>query len=163
MDVKQWSEVVDLAAKLVSLVGIPIGVVLFFLSKRRERLDREYGTYNALDDKYIEYLMLCIEHPDLDLYYVPMRGGAAALDPRQEIQQLALFEILMSQMERAYLMYFGQPRGFRSLQWRGWSAYIDKWLERPVFAQLLAGIDMNQYDADFTLYLQGKLKDLEGA
>lgn len=156
MDIKHWSDLIELASHVVSLVGIPIAVALFFLEKRRERLDREYGTYNALDDKYIEYLKLCLQYPELNLYYVPMRLQPAALDPTQEIQRLALFEILVSQMERAYLMYFGQPKGFRSEQWRGWSVYIDKWMKRPDFGQLLGSIDSDQYDAAFVDYLTSR-------
>ena len=71
--------VFEILANIATLLGVPIAIWLFANEKRRERLDREYGTYDALDEKticscissrskWIDYIQLCLEYPDIDLY-----------------------------------------------------------------------------------------------
>ena len=57
----EQNEVLGAWASVVQLIGIPVAIGVYGLNKRRERLDREYGTYHALDDKYIEYLKLAVK------------------------------------------------------------------------------------------------------
>ena len=63
---------ITIIAHIAAILGIPLALFLFYDEKRKERRDREYGTYNALDDKYIAFLQLCIEHPELNLYSTPL-------------------------------------------------------------------------------------------
>ena len=50
------------------ILGIPIVLVQYISSSRKERQDKEYETYNALDEKFIDYLKLCLDHPNLDIF-----------------------------------------------------------------------------------------------
>ena len=154
MTIKDWADVATFLSNVVGMVGIPVAIYIFFNEKKKERLDREYGTYNALDDKYVEYLALCIQHPELDLYYVPIGGTAPELSEEQKVKQLALFEVLLSQMERAFLMYSGHTSDFRREQWNGWDAYIKKWVKRANFGELLSKTDGQQFDHGFIAYLR---------
>lgn len=154
MTIKEWVDITTLLSNIVGIFGIPIAIYIFFNEKRKERLDREYGTYNALDDKYVEYLTLCIKNPELDLYYVPLSGKPRELTEEQKVKQFALFEILLSQMERAFLMYAGHTNEFRMEQWNGWEAYMKEWVKRPIFGKLLSGSDGHQFDKGFITYLR---------
>src|SRR5712692_9201601 len=98
------AQYLDYSVKLTQLIGIPVGIILYVLNKRRERIEREYGTYNALDERYIDYLKLCMGHPDLDVADTP-RENTGAMNADQQHRELVMFSILLSIMERAFLMY----------------------------------------------------------
>lgn len=55
-----FQDILLLLSTIVSILGIPIAILVFVNEKRKERRDREYGTYHALDEKYLEYLGLCM-------------------------------------------------------------------------------------------------------
>lgn len=152
-------EKLEIASLIVNLVGVPVAIVLYFLSKRQERIEREYGTYNSLDEKYIEYLKLCAENPDLDVFDLPAdaspppakpgEAGSAAL-PRKP---LIIFSVLLAILERAYLMYRDKSRAVQASQWKGWDGYIRDWATRPNFRQAWQAL-RGQYDADFEMYME---------
>ena len=48
----------QVAAHIVTILGLPLAIFLYYQEKKKGRRDREYGTYNALDDKYIQFLDL---------------------------------------------------------------------------------------------------------
>ena len=142
----------DVWTKVTQLIGIPVAIGVYYFNKRRERLDREYGTYNALDERYISYLELCLQHPDLDVADTP-KPNMPVLSTDQEHKQRILFTILVSIMERAFLMYSDKSDRIRSEQWDGWSDYIRDWCSRPNFANALPGIS-NQFDKRFCRELE---------
>lgn len=146
-----------LVANIATFLGIPLAIVLFYNEKRRERRDREYGTYNALDDKYDAFLQLCIEHPELNLYSTPL-GSIVTLTPNQRIQQLALFEVLVSLLERGFLMYKDQSTNIKQTQWVGWDSYIKNWCASEVFQELWYAVAAEEYDTDFVTYVSNYLK-----
>lgn len=145
----------DLILKLIQIVGIPVAIYLFFTNKERERRDREYGTYDALDDKYIEYLRLCLDNPDLDVADIP-QPQAAPLDAKQKHRELIMFSILISIMERAFLMYGDKATMIRTQQWEGWDAYARDWCQRDNFARALPLL-RSQFDVQFVTYLDSLL------
>ncbi|MBK7918423.1 MAG: hypothetical protein IPJ94_19630 [Chloroflexi bacterium] len=69
-------EVMELLAKIATILGIPLAIILS-LTKKAKRDVREYGTYDASADKYIDYLRLCMENPELDLYDIPLEKKIA--------------------------------------------------------------------------------------
>lgn len=144
---------VDFAVKFTQLVGIPVAIVLYGLNKRKERLDREYGTYDELDDKYIEYLKLCLDNTDLDVADTP-KGSPQELSPDQRHRERLLFSILIAIFERAYLMYRDKSGAIRDRQWNGWLGYMEDWCQRSNFREgwsILRG----QFDSDFLAFMDG--------
>jgi len=141
----------DIVLKLTQLIGIPVGIALYVINKRKEQLEREYGTYDALDNKYIDYLKLCLSHPDLDVADTP-RPGMAALTREQQHRELVIFSILISIMERAFLMYRDKSDQVRANQWSGWDAYIRDWSGRANFTAVLPALTP-QFDGSFVEYL----------
>src|ERR1700744_455726 len=63
-----YLEVID---KFVIILGLPIAFIQYFRTKKKEKRDREYGTYNALDEKYLEFQKLCLDHPYLNIFDIP--------------------------------------------------------------------------------------------
>ena len=121
------------------ILGIPLALRQHYRAVKKEQRDRELaqrdrelGTYNALDEKYIEYLRLCLKYPNLDVFDVP-HPSPAPLSPEDERLQIILFTILMSIFERAYLMYGDQGEEVKKRQWAGWESYIQGFCQRDNF------------------------------
>jgi hypothetical protein len=153
-------QILEMLSYLATILGIPIAILLYMNEKRKERLEREYGTYHALDEKYLEYLNLCIDNPDLDLYYLPL-DKRPKLTSEQKIRQYAMFEILVSLMERAFLMYRDQTTRIKKAQWEGWSAYIRDWCGRENFRSLWSILG-DQFDENFTNYVNARIQEASG-
>jgi hypothetical protein len=150
----QAKKLLDPIAALVTICGLPFAIAAFRQSTKKEQLDREYGTYNSLDEKYVEFLSLSINHPELDIFETPM-DRPPELSPSQIIQQLAGFNILFSIFERAYLMYKGERNEVRERQWAGWQDSIGRYTGRANFknAWKVCG---NGFDTDFQRFLQNQ-------
>ena len=140
----------EILTSLITIIGAPIAVFLYFKDKKKERLDREYGTYNALDDKYIDFLNLCLENVDLGIYDMNVNEN---LTKEQLIRRNILFEILICLFERAFLMYRNHDKLNKQQQWLGWNAYVEDWFKVKSFREVWAA-DMNsQYDLSFLNYM----------
>jgi hypothetical protein len=55
----------DLAQKIVFIVGIPIGIYNYIDGQQKDHRDRERATYEKLDDRYWDYIKLGISNPTL--------------------------------------------------------------------------------------------------
>ena len=152
-DLVEYSQVL---ANLATFLGFPIAVLVFAFALKAQRQDREFGTYDSLDDKYFDYLRVCVESPHLNLYYYPITQRP--LDEEEKIAQWALFEMLVSMMERAFLMHSGQRQKMRREQWEGWDAYCEYWSRDPRFQGLWRYLG-DQFDASFTRYMNAKIAD----
>lgn len=142
--------------KITQLIGIPVAIILYVINKQKERRDKDYGTYDTLDDKYIDYLTLCLEYPDLDVADTP-RANTGPLNETQQHCQLIMFSILVSIMERAYLMYLDRSYRVREQQWAGWEAYIEQWGLRDNFRNALPAL-ASGFDERFVGYLHSKIE-----
>lgn len=158
MTILQFFEFLSYVA---TALGIPIAIFAYLKAKSSERREREYETYHALDEKYLDYLQLCVENPKLDLYYLPLEQEVA-LSPDEKIQQYAMCEILIALLERAFLMYRDQATEIKKRQWDGWNAYMHDWAKRQNFRELWSELG-EQFDADFVRYMNSIIKRTLGA
>lgn len=154
-DFKWW---LDVVVACVTIVGAPIAITGFFVQKKREaeareteRLEREYGTYNTLDSKYIDYLNICLEFPKLDIFDVPLENYTPT--EAEKRQELIIFSILIAILERAYLMYVDKSAEIRKKQWTGWDEYAREWAKRRNF-QAAWDEQQGEFDGRFEKYLQ---------
>ncbi|MEK6479681.1 hypothetical protein WJR50_19215 [Catalinimonas sp. 4WD22] len=129
---QEYKLYLEIGALLVTLFGVPSAIYVYWQQKSKERKEREYGTYNALDDKYIDFLNLCLENHDLDIYHIAKKGKSE-YSPEQNARELIIFEILISLFERAFLMYRDQDSKIKKLQWEGWNRYMEDWMQRDNF------------------------------
>ncbi|MCI0701687.1 MAG: hypothetical protein L0241_11445 [Planctomycetia bacterium] len=149
---KEW---VEFIATIIVLIGVPVGLVRYFFAVWREQRDREYGTYDALDEQFIGYQKLCMDHPRLDISDVTT-PPPTPLTPEEQKQELIAFTILFSIFERAYLMYLDQSTAITKTQWDGWDKYIEEFCKRTNFrnAWTLSGAT---FDQRFEDYMRGQL------
>jgi hypothetical protein len=153
---------------LATLVSVAIGVVIFVQSQRREhelrdkeaareREQRITEAFNALDDKYIDYVKLCLQHPELDVFDTPLPAAdhppATAAQRRQEAM---MFAILLSVFERSYLMYRDKADPFKREQWAGWEQYMRNWLGRANFVAEYQRTKQ-EFDPAFVGFIDGLL------
>src|SRR4051794_17018043 len=102
----------------MSIAG-PLAVIAYLRAKQTERIDKEYKTYDELDNRFFEYQQLALQYYDLDILDVPNNDPSLAFDKKRK-QEMVAFAILFSLFERAYLMFSNQADTFRQRQWSGW-------------------------------------------
>ncbi|HEX8169039.1 MAG TPA: hypothetical protein VF824_00700 [Thermoanaerobaculia bacterium] len=144
-------DVLEALSYLTVVIGAPVALYQYRVKTRKEQSDREYGTYNALDEKYLEFLELCRQSPRLDVFDIP-DDAPAALTPEEQKQELIAFTMLISIFERAFLMYHDQEDSIRKRQWTGWLDYIRDYCERANFrhAWTYSG---DQFDTEFQAFM----------
>lgn len=125
----------EFATFIVTLLGVPTAIFIFTREQRLQREEKEYGTYDALDDKYIDLQQLCLEYSDLDIFDTPFEKPPE-LNESQQKQQEAILLIRISIFERAFLMYGRAPKQSKKDQWDGWDTDIKEWLERENFRKV---------------------------
>jgi len=148
-------EVLDLINKGVVILGLPLAYFQYFRAKKKERRDREYGTYNALDEKYLEFQKLCLDHPYLNIFDI-QDNSPSLLDAKQQKEELILFTMLFSIFERAYLLYSDQKSDIKKRQWIGWDLYIGSYCERGNFLQAWE-ISGDTFDTNFEKFMEEKI------
>ncbi len=147
----------DVITKIVIILGLPIAFIQYRITKRKEKRDREYGTYNALDEKYLEYQQLCLRYPYLNIFDIP-DTEPIKLNKEQEKEELILFTMLFSIFERAYLLYLDQRSDIKEKQWRGWDTYITSFCRRDNFVKSW-GISGSTFDTEFEKYMREKIRE----
>ena len=145
-------------SNIVVILGLPIAFIQFVRTKRKEQHDREYVTYDAIDDKYLEFQKLCLEHIDLDVWDFPEKTSKP-LDKRQEKQQLIIFTMLICLFERVYLLYSDQTTNIKQRQWAGWDNFIKRYCERENFLRAWEIIGVT-YDTDFESYMRATIHEV---
>ena len=125
----------EFATFIVTLLGVPTAIFIYTKEQRLQREEKEYGTYDALDDKYIDLQQLCLEYSELDIFDTPFEAPIELTEPQQK-QEEAILLIRISIFERAFLMYRRSPSKSKQDQWKGWDVEIKEWLERDNFRKV---------------------------
>ncbi len=133
MTILAWLEALSY---LVTIIGFPLAIAVFVLDRRRDRQTDEEEIYLRLSDEYADFMRLVIENADLRL-----RSPHPPVDLSEEQQErkLALFAILVSLFERAYVLVY-EERMSRQQQrlWQSWQDYMHEWCQREDFRAALA-------------------------
>lgn len=149
---------------LATLVSVGIAVVLFVQGQAHERDAREreavraremrvVDAYNALDDRYIDYVKLCLQHPELDVFDTPLQRDRPATAAEKRSESM-MFSMLLSVMERSFLMYRDQSDPFKKSQWAAWETYVKSWIGRGNFLEEWKR-SRTEFDRDFAAYMDG--------
>ena len=128
-DISQYLEILTF---IITILGFPAAIFIYLKEQKELRLEREYGTFDTLDEKYIEIQQLCLEHPELDVFDSAFTKPNK-LSEEQQKQEEAIFLIRISIFERAFLMYQRTASISRKDQWDGWKLEIEEWFSRDNF------------------------------
>ena len=154
-DVLQWLEALSY---LVTIIGLPLAIVVFVLDRRRDRQTDEEEIYLRLSDEYADFMRLVIENADLRLR---SPTPPTNLSEEQQERKLALFAILVSLFERAYVLVYEEHMSRQQQRlWQSWEDYMHEWSQRDDFRAALAPLLVGE-DPGFVATIQ-RIAEAEG-
>lgn len=120
---------------IVTIVGFPVAIFALIYEKQKERKLLEQQSYLTANDKYIEFLNLCLSNPDLDIFDISIKEQNEYLkeDKKSIDRELISFSILISIWERAFLFYQTRLTEKSRQEWLGWESYISDYCKRDNF------------------------------
>jgi thioesterase domain-containing protein len=144
-------EIMELLSYVVTVVGLPLAILTFVLEQRKERQNEEEEIFQRLSDEYREFLKLVLDNADLHLLRKDARRQE--LTEEQQERRQAIFGILISLFERAYLLVY-EPKMDKQTRrmWQSWEDYMREWVRRPDFRDALPGL-LEGEDEEFTHYI----------
>jgi len=145
-------ETFEFLSYVVTVVGLPFAIVVFILEQRKERDNEEEEIYQRLSDEYREFLKLVLDNSDLHL--LRREGVRQELTEEQKERRLAIFGILISLFERAYLLVFEDKMDKKARRlWQSWEDYMLEWVRRVEFREALPNL-LEGEDEEFTQYIR---------
>ena len=57
-----------LLSNVVTVIGLPLAIAVFFFEQRKERENEEEEVYQLLSDSYQDFLKVALQNPDLRLF-----------------------------------------------------------------------------------------------
>lgn len=154
----EYKEYFEALSYIAVLLGIPIGIVSYIKAAASEKRDREYGTYNALDEKYLDFQGLCFANPRLDIFDIADKQPVGDLTELEKKQELVAFTMLFAIFERAYLMYYDHDDEVKQRQWTGWNDYIIDYCKRRNFRAAWR-ISGETFDTEYQKFMKETLDE----
>jgi hypothetical protein len=141
----------EMLSYMVTVIGLPFAIAVFIFEQRRERQSEEEEIFQRLSDEYREFLKLVLDNSDLHL--LRFDGVPHDLTEEQKERRLAIFGILVSLFERAYLLVYEERMGKQARRmWQSWEDYMREWVRRSEFRDALPGLLQGE-DPEFTGYI----------
>ena len=145
----EWCE---LLSYVVTIIGLPFAIVVFLTEQRKERQNEEEEIFQRLSDEYREFLKLVLDNADLHLLRQESKPGE--MKEEQKERRLAIFGILISLFERAYLLVYEDHMNKQACRlWQSWEDYMREWVRRGEFREALPQL-LEGEDEDFTKYIR---------
>ena len=140
MSIDTWM----LLSNVVTVIGLPLAIAVFFIEQRKERENEEEEVYQLLSDSYQDFLKVALENPDLRLF---SEETVQLLNDEQKEKQLIIYIMLVALFERAFLLLYEDAMSSKQARrWNSWEDYILEWCSKPHFRsclpQLLRGEDL---------------------
>jgi hypothetical protein len=147
-----WFEWAEYLSYVVTIFGFPMAIWVFLYEQRKERRGEAEAIYQRLSDEYVNFQKLVLDNADLRLLRAP--GREMDLTEEQQERQLALFSVLVSLFERAYLLVYEEDMDQQSRRmWQSWEDYMREWCRRPDFQAVLPEL-LEGEDEEFAAYIR---------
>ena len=144
----EWLEA---ASYLVTIIGLPLAIGVFIHDRRRDRQTDEEEIFLRLSDEYADFMRLVIDNADLHLLSPVVKGE---LSEDQQERKHALFAILVSLFERAYVLVYEDNMGRQQARlWQSWEDYMTEWCQREDFRAALPALFQGE-DPGFVATIQ---------
>jgi len=145
----EWCE---LLSYVVTIVGLPFAIGIFLYEQRKERLNEEAELYQRLSDEYNDFLKLVLDNADLQL--LRRHGGEQQFSDEQIERRLAIFGLLVSLFERAYILVYEDEMNRQARRvWLSWEDYMREWCRRADFRAALPELLQGE-DEDFRGHIE---------
>ena len=148
MSVDTWV----LMSNVVTVIGLPLAIAVFFFEQRKERENEEEEVYQLLSDSYQDFLKVALQNPDLRLF---SDETTLILSAEQKEKQLIIYIMLVALFERAYLLLYEDSMSPKQARrWNSWEDYILEWSRKPHFRSCLPQLLQGE-DPSFARYVEG--------
>ncbi len=109
-----------------------------YYDRRRDQQTDEEEIFLRLSDEYADFMRLVIDNADLHLLSPVVKGE---LSEDQLERKHALFAILVSLFERAYVLVYEEGMGRQQQRlWQSWADYMHEWCQREDFRAALPAL-----------------------
>ncbi len=144
----EWLEALSY---VVTIVGLPLAIGVYVHDRRREQQTDEEEIFLRLSDEYADFMRLVIDNADLHLLSPGQKG---VLSEEQQERKHALFAILVSLFERAYVLVYEDDMSRQQARlWRSWADYMHEWCAREDFRTALPAL-LHGEDPDFVATIE---------
>jgi hypothetical protein len=150
--IEKW----ELASYIVTALGLPYAILLFWYESRKDRQAENEEIYQALAEEYAKFAQLLIQNADLQL----MTGAVADHDltPEQKERKKIIFDVLLALFERAHILVYEDDMDKQTKRlWATWEDYIAFWCQRSDFRHELPTLLAGE-DPDFVAYIKSVAK-----
>ncbi|OAM88057.1 hypothetical protein OH491_07950 [Termitidicoccus mucosus] len=144
-------ELFEFLSYVVTVIGLPFAIIVFIMEQNKGRQNEEEEIFQRLSDEYREFLKLVLDNSDLQL--LRREGAKAEFSEEQKERRLAIFGILISLFERAYLLVYEDNLAGKALRrWKAWEDYMREWARRADFRDVLPVL-LEGEDEEFTRHI----------
>ena len=145
-------ERLELLSYLVTIFGLPLAIFVFVYDQRLERRNEDEEIFQKLSDEYREFLKLVLDNADLKL--LRRDGAQENLTEEQKERRFAIFGLLISLFERAYLLVYEDEMDKQTKRlWQSWEDYMREWVRRADFRSALPEL-LEGEDEAFTHHIR---------
>jgi hypothetical protein len=154
-----WRDAFEFASFVVTVVGLPCAIAIFFYEQRKERENEEEEQYQHLSDAYNAFLKIVLDNADLQLRtHEPLPNPT----PEQRERMLVIFDMLISLFERAFLVaHKDDMDATERRRWNSWDDYMREWCRRDDFFNALPLL-LRGEDAAFQGYIKHVAQEERG-
>jgi hypothetical protein len=144
--------VVEFSFYLVETFALPFAILVYVFERRKERIADQEELYQRLSDEYTNFLKLVLDNADLQL--LSKQAPLRELSEEQKERRLALFGILVSIFERAYILVYEEHMDKQTKRlWSSWEDYMREWCQRTDFRKALPEL-LEGEDPDFRKHIE---------
>jgi hypothetical protein len=156
MELIQNIEFWEMLSYVVTVFGLPLAIGVFLYEQRRSRQGDEEEIFQYLSEEYAEFQKLVLKNADLGL----ITGSTGTLTAEQRERKQALYDILISLFERAYILVYDDKMNKQTARlWATWDDYIQSWCLRDDFRNALPEL-LSGEDEDFVAYMLDTAKQI---
>jgi hypothetical protein len=150
--VMDMRELWELLSYVVTVIFFPFALLVFIYEQRKERRNEDEEIFQRLSDEYREFLKLVLDNADLQL--LRRESARREFTEEQKERRLAIFGILISLFERAYLLVYEEKMDRKTRRlWQSWEDYMREWVRREEFRDSLSQL-LEGEDPEFTQYIR---------
>jgi hypothetical protein len=136
---------------VVTVIGLPLAILVFIYEQRKERNNEEEEVYQLLSDNYQDFLKVALDNTDLRLFTTEQTPD---LTDEQRERMFIIFNMLISLLERAYLLLYEERMSPQQLRrWQSWDDYMREWCSRGDFRAMLPEL-LRGEDPGFVSYIR---------
>jgi hypothetical protein len=150
-----FKDIAQIVYYLSLSISGPLALIGYLRAKRAEQREREYKAYDELDNKFLDYQKLALQH-DLDLLDLPDASLYLSGDRLRKKHELVTASCGFALFQRAFLMFRDQSGEIERRQWRGWERLLTSFLSR-LSAQDAWQVCKLHFDTAFQAFVDDKL------